>query len=167
MIKKGVIITLFVLSGVVLGASAAIPVCYALNEQYQNIASSQNDGNVLVKDEEVHLSTEESPLFPGEKRTLTIDLNQTIEKNNKVSVYFDSYSGQGYEYLSLSIKDEAQTYVQENLIEKATNESPWEFSMRVNKQSSLDFVYALSKDVPSTYEDLSFCFTMHLRVDWR
>ncbi len=167
MIKKGVIITLFALSGVVLGATAAIPVCYALNEQYQNVASSQSDGNVMVKDEEVHLSTDENPLFPGDKRTLTIDLKQTIEKSNKVSVYFDKYSGQGYEYLSLSIKDEEQTYMPDALIESATSESPWEFSMKVGKQSGLSFVYTLSKDVPSTYEDLAFSFTMHLRVNWR
>lgn len=167
MIKRGLIIGLFSLAGVVLGTSIAIPVFYAINEQYQNINSSQRDPNVLVKDQEVYLSTEENPLFPGDTRTLDVRLDMTTTKESKITLYYDSYSGKGYEYLSLAVDGEGQPMLPYTAIEKATQDNPLEFTMTVKENTLLQFHYTLSRDVPSTYEDLSFSFCMHLAVDWR
>lgn len=164
MIKKGIIITTFILGGLILGGSVALPVSYFINEQYQNVASSQND-DVLVKDEEVYLSTEENPLFPGESRELNVSVSKTIPATCDVRVYFDSFSGEGYEYLSLSIKKDNEEKASVSSIVDANENNVINIETHIDKDSSFQFCYTLSKDLPSTYEDLSFSFTMHMRVD--
>ncbi len=167
MIKKGIVIALFSLSGVVLASSVAVPICYAVNEQYQSIDSSQPDPSVFVKDGKVYLASEENPLFPGDTRVLEVRLDMTTAKNSKVTLYYDSYTGEGYEYLSLTITWEGQTLLPITAIEKAKQETPLEFNVVDQKNTLLEFHYTLSKDVPSTHEDLSFSFAMHMSVNWR
>lgn len=167
MIKKGLIIALFSLAGVVLGTSVAVPVCYAINEQYQKLDSTQPDSNVYIEEREVYLSDEENPLFPGETRILEIRLDMTTEKESKITLYYDSYTGKGYEYLSLTLNSQGKNYLPSTAIETATKENPLQFNMNVKENTLLEFHYTLSKDLPSTYEDLSFSFAMHLEVDWR
>ena len=163
MVKKGVIATLFTLAGLVLAASVALPVCYFLNEQSQSVDPSKNP-DVTFVDEEVHLSTDANPLFPGESRKLIVSVSKTIEAECNTSVYFDSFSGDGYEYLSLSIAKGEEEQGVISSIKNATEEKPMTFKTFIGKDTSFSFRYSLSKDVPSTYENLSFSFTMHMRV---
>ncbi len=165
MIKKGVIAALFALGAAMLSAAVILPICYAFNEQYQNVDSSQSDNRVLVKNETVYLSDEENPLYPGESRELSVAASLTIAGKSDVSVYFDSFEGEGYDYLSLSIKEKEEECASIPSIGNANKESPIAFEAWVEKDTKLSFCYTLSKDLPSSYESLSFSFSMHMRIE--
>ncbi len=165
MIKKGIIATLFALGGVTLSAAVVLPICYAFNEQYQNVDSSQSDNRVLVKNETVYLSDEDNPLYPGDSRELYVSASLTIAGQSNVSVYFDSFEGEGYDYLSLSIKDKEEECANVVSIGNASKESPIAFEAWIEKDTELSFRYTLSRDLPSSYESLSFSFSMHMRVE--
>ena len=167
MIKKGLIVALFTLGGVVVAGGVAAPVCYFLNAQSQNVKSEQSDSKVLVKDEEVYLSTNENPLYPGESRTVDIEIKETIPTNTEVSLYYDDFVGKGHEYLSLNIFDSTKEtkYASMTSIKDNSADNKLTFKFTPKSEDALKFVYTLSSELPNEYQELEFSFTMHLVVE--
>ncbi len=167
MIKKGLIIALFALGGVTAVGGVAAPVCYFLNEQSQKVKADQSDKNVLIKNEEVYLSTDENPLYPGESRVVDIEIKEAIPTNSEVSLYYDSFTGKGHEYLSLEVYDSSKEtkFTSIDSIKNTSEENKLTFTFTPKKEDVLKFVYTLSSSLPEECMESEFSFSMHLMVE--
>lgn len=165
MIKKGWIISIFCLGGVLIGGAIAFPIAYVYNEQYQSLnESSLNPGILVDENHEVHLGTDEEPFFPGETRTLDYDVEMKWSGNAKTTVYFDRFAGNGQEYLSVQVTtDDYASPVQ--AITKWSEATPFTFEVVVKEKQTFQFHYSLARELGSEIDSLSFSFQSHFRVE--
>lgn len=165
MISKGLIIASFCLAGTMTAGAVALPVAYFYNEQKQSLASEQKDENVLVdENKEVHLGTEDNPIFPGDSVTVDFNVEMAWGGTAKSKVYFDKFVGEGQSFLSVQVvTDDFSSPVQP--IASWDKENPLAFKTEVKEKATFHFVYSLSRDLGSEVDSLSFSFVSHLRVE--
>ena len=160
--KKGLIVGLFICGTLVLGATAGFVIAYEWNAQQFSIHDSNH---VAVKNNEVFLSDNEHPLYPGEERFYTVDVEVDWGGKSDVTVYFHNFE---VSEDAVSVVVSYADYSSPSMpINAYTEESPLKFEANLVKgNNSFKFTYTVN-ELGDDVEDISLTFRNTIRVEKR
>lgn len=160
--KKGLIIGLFISGALVLGATAGFVIAYEWN--YQKFTVNDSD-HVAVKNNEVVLADANHPLYPGDERFYTVDVDVDWGGKSDVTVYFHNMEvSEDAVNVVVSFADYSSPSMPINTY---TEESPLKFEADLVKgNNSFKFTYTVN-ELSSDVEDLSLTFRNTVRIEKR
>lgn len=160
--RKGLIAGLFITGFLTLGATAGFVTAFVWN--YEDWTLKDSDG-MVVSNNEITLADENNPLYPGEARSYSVDVDVMWSGKTDVNVYF---YGIEVSEDAVSVVVSFDNYASPAMpINTYTEEEPLHFEVNLKKGiNTFNFAYTVNELSPDV-EDVSLTFRNTIRVEKR